>query len=108
MFPTAQIKVQHKEQGVVLQKSAWQQANNTKQTYTQREIDVAVARGADLSENDEHKPFKEATRMVTDFNQRLKLAGLMSSAGATDPKLKEYLKHQGIDTMGGPVGECKK
>jgi len=75
---------------------------------TQLEIDTALVRGAEPSENDRHKTLTEANCVVAEFNQRLKLVCLMKSAGASaqkNEKLRAYLEYQGISTTGGPVGE---
>jgi len=96
---------------VILPASARQsraKSNDTKTAKTQLEIDEALARGAEPSENDNYKTLPESHRIVVEFNQRLKKACLMKSVGPSVEKiekLKQNLKHQSISTTGGLVCE---
>jgi len=111
ILSSAQILAQRKEEGLGLPVSAMQQVakrNDTQTQGTQIEIDTALAGGAEPSKNDGHKSFKQANRIVVEFNQRLKQDCLMKLAGPSEQnneKLRVYLGSKGISTTGGLVGE---
>jgi len=107
----AQILAQHKEEGLGLPVSAVPgvaKKSATQRQGSQIEIDTALARGAEPSENEGHKSMSQADRIVVEFNQRLKRDCLMKSSNASqqnNQKLKVYLGSKGISTSGGQVGE---
>ena len=111
ILSSAQILAQHKEEGLGLLVSAVTRVAKRSATQTQGnqiEIDTALARGAEQSENDGHKSISQADRIVVEFNQRLKRDCLMKSANASEQnneKLRVYLGSKGISTTGGLVGE---
>jgi len=84
---SAQILAQRKEEGLGLPVSARPRIAKRSATQTQGtqiEIDTALARGAEPSENDGHKSLAQADRIVVEFNQRLKQDSLMKSACASE------------------------
>jgi len=111
ILSTAQIIAQHKEEGLGAPVSAILRIAKKSVTQTQGtqiEIDTALARGAEPSENDGHKSLYEADRIVVAFNQSLKRDCLVKSANASEQnneKLRVYLGSKGISTTGGLVGE---
>jgi len=111
ILSSAQILAQHKEEGLGLLVSAVTRVAKRSATQTQGnqiEIDTALARGAEQSENDGHKSISQADRIVVEFNRRLKRDCLMKSANSSEQnneKLRVYLGSKGISTTGSLVGE---
>jgi len=110
IFSSAQILAKYKEEGLALPVSAVPHVAKKSATQargTQIEIDTALARGAEPSENDGHKPRSQADRIVVEFNQRLKRDCIIKSANASEQnneKLRVYLGSKNISTTGGLVG----
>ena len=111
ILSSAQILAQRRKEGLGLLVSVMRRIakkSDTQTQGTQIEIDTALARGAEPSENDGHKSLKQAHSIVIEFNQRLKRDCLMKSAGPSvqnNEKLRVYLESKGISTTGGLVGE---
>jgi len=111
ILSTAQILAQRKEEGLGLPVSSLPgvaKKSATQTQGTQIEIDTALARGSEPSENDGYKSMSQADRVVVEFNQRLKRDCIMKTANASEQnneKLKVYLGSKGISTTGGLVGE---
>jgi len=111
ILSSAQILAQHKEEGLGAPVSAMPRIakRSTTQTQgTQIEIDTALARGTEPSENEGNKSLTPADCIVVEFNQRLKRDCLMKSANDSEQnneKLRVYLGSKGISTTGGLVGE---
>jgi len=111
ILSSVQILAQHKEEGLgapVLAMPRIAKRSATQTQGTQIEIDTALARGAEPSENDGNKSLTPADCIVVEFKQRLKRDCLMKSANASEQnneKLRVYLGSKGISTTGGLVGE---